>query len=83
MHDSENLRYIGTNKIINLSPKENELLEILIKNKEHIVSFDFLTKQLYPEAFSNKGVLLLVHRLRKKLKGEVIIKTKHRLGYII
>ena len=83
MHDYDNLRYIGNGKIIKLSEKENELLKILIENKGRVVSKDFLLKILYEDILSNRALLRLINRLRKKLKNEVVIKNKQCVGYMI
>lgn len=81
MHDYDNYRYIGTQKIIELSKKENELLKILIENKGNIVHIDILLNHLYKESLSIRALDQLVHRLRKKLKDEITIKTRHGFGY--
>lgn len=83
MHDYDNFRYIGTQKTINLSKKENILLQILIKNKGNLVTTDKLLRKLYPETLSIAALIQLVHRLRTKLKGEVTIITRHKIGYRI
>lgn len=67
MHDDENCIYITRNGIIKLTYSENHLLQILIKNKGKVCNLS------YREVFN----------LRKKLKGEVEIKTRRNRGYYI
>lgn len=81
MHDYDNYKYIGTQKIIDLSKKENELLRILIENKGSIVLVDNLLNELYSKTLSIRALKQLVHRLRKKLKNEITIKTRPKFGY--
>ena len=81
MHDYDNFRYIGTQKTINLSKKENELLKILIENKGSIVLTEKLLNILYEKTLSIRALKQLVHRLRKKLKDEIAIKTRPGFGY--
>jgi len=78
MHDDENLRYVS-NKIINLTPIENEVLKTLIENKGHITTYERLI-----EVCKNKeNARTKIKSLRKKLKGEIEIVTKTKLGYCI
>lgn len=81
MHDYDNYKYIGTQKIIDLSKKENELLRILIENKGSIVLVDNLLNELYSKTLSIRALEQLVYRLRKKLKNEITIKTRPKFGY--
>lgn len=81
MHDYDNFRYIGTQKTIDLSKKENELLKILIENKGSIVLTEKLLNILYEKTLSIRALKQLVHRLRKKLKDEIAIKTRPGFGY--
>lgn len=67
MHDDENCRYISRNRTIKLTYSENHLLQVLIRNKGKVCNLS------YREVFN----------LRKKLKGEVEIKTKRGRGYYI
>ena len=81
MHDYDNFRYIGTQKTIDLSKKENELLKILIENKGSIVLTEKLLNILYEKTLSIRALEQLVHRLRKKLKDEITIRTRPGFGY--
>lgn len=67
MHDDENCRYITKNGIITLTYRENFLLRRLLENKGKLIKCTY--KDMYD--------------LRKKLKGEVEIKSKRSRGYYI
>ena len=67
MHDDENCRYITRTGTIKLTYSENHLLQVLIRNKGKVC------KLSYRDVFN----------LRKKLKGEVEIKTRRNRGYYI
>lgn len=68
------------NKNIELSPKEHELLEILLKNKGKILDRDFLYEKIWGEIDVSEKVLetINVHiaRLRKKLSPGLIRTVK-------
>lgn len=81
MHDYDNFRYIGTQKIIELSNKENDLLRILIDNKGKTINNEKIILNLSEGNYSLKALRQLISRLRKKLKGEITIKTKNNMGY--
>lgn len=85
MHDEDNHIFIGTNRIIDLTVKENKILSLLIHNKGKVVTYEQLCKLIYndmdyylKQCMSNK-----VFKLRKKLKGEVEILTIREIGYKI
>ena len=67
-----------------LSPKENGLLELLLHNRNRLMSKDVLEQKLYSwdEDVSSNAIEVHVHHLRKKL-GKDIIKTVNKLGYML
>lgn len=83
MHDDDNFKYISSKEIIDLSKKENKLLKILIQNKGRVVLVRTLLDEIYRQPTSPRTLDQLVCRLRKKLKGEVVIKNKPGFGYRI
>jgi two-component system alkaline phosphatase synthesis response regulator PhoP len=72
--------------VIELSPKEYELLEILIKNKGKILDRDFLYEKVWWDRDVSEKVLetINVHiaHLRRKLSPE-LIRTVKLVWYII
>ena len=87
MHDYKNFRYIANdNRHIELNNIENEILRILIAEKGNIVTYEYLCKHLYNSNDINIFINVLranIHRLRKKLKGEINIITRIKIGYMI
>ncbi len=74
-------------KIINLTVKEYELLEILMKNKGHIVSVKKIVTYLWGnDTISSNIIMVLIHHLRSKIDEEYsqkLIKNVRKLGYKI
>lgn len=85
MHDEDNYRYIGSNRIIDLTIKENKILGLLIQRKGNIVTHEELCMLIYGDfdcCYQN-CLSHLIFRLRQKLKGEVKIINKPYKGYTI
>lgn len=80
MYDEENWRYIGHNKIIQLTYREKQILDYLIENKNRVVKYSELMALGHP---SYPAVTRIINRLKKKLAGELEIKTRNSLGYYI
>ncbi len=69
------------NEIINLTKKENELLELFIENKNNIIDFYTIENTIWPDKDTNTNTIrTLVKRLRQKLKHK-FIKTVSARGY--
>ena len=83
IYDYENKILIQNKIAIVLTPKEIELLEMLLAHKGNLVTRQLLEDALYifeeapPSALKN-----LVFKLRKKV-GEHIIETVGKLGYMV
>lgn len=74
--------YNGT-KLLELTPKEYELLEVLIHNRNIALSRERLLELVWGYDFEGEGRTVDVHiqRLRKKLGWENRIKTVYKIGY--
>ena len=86
MHDTYNFRYIGKNGSIDLTINENIILDLLIKNKNYIVTYKKLIDAVYKcqeDKYFKININQYICRLRQKLKGEVEIKNKHNIGYML
>lgn len=75
-------------KTVELSKKEMDLLEVLIKNKNHTLTRELLLNQVWgPDSFVEDGNLdNYVYFLRRRLKNinsQVTIKTIRYIGYCI
>lgn len=69
----------------NLTKKEANLLEILMKNKDHILSKDYILDKVWGiDSYAiDNSVEIYIHYLRKKLSKDADIKivTNRGLGY--
>ncbi len=72
------------NKVISLAPKEILLLELLLNNKNKVLSKEMIENKIYSweEDVSSNAVEVHIHHLRRKL-GKGIIKTINKIGYIL
>lgn len=84
MHDFENSIYYCKNRLIKLTKTENRMLDLLLKNKGKVVSYNIISKHLYNsknyKQFKN-AIIITILRLRNKLKDEVEIISKRSVGY--
>lgn len=71
-------------KEVILSPKELTVLELLLSNKNKVLSKETIENKIYSwgEEVSSNAVEVHVHHLRKKL-GKNIIKTINKIGYML
>lgn len=71
-------------KEVNLSPKEIVLLELLLLNKNKVLSKETLENKIYSwdDEVQSNAIEVHVHHLRKKL-GRDIIKTINKIGYVL
>ena len=67
-----------------LSPKETALLELLLLNKNKVLSKESIENKLYSwdEDVASNAVEVHIHHLRKKL-GKDIVKTINKIGYTL
>ncbi len=67
-----------------LSPKEIALLELLLLNKNKVLSKETIENKIYSwsEEVQSNAVEVHIHHLRKKL-GKDIVKTINKIGYIL
>lgn len=67
-----------------LSPKEIKVLEVLMMNKNKVLSKENLENKIYAwdEEVVSNAIEVHVHHLRKKL-GKDIIKTIPKIGYML
>lgn len=83
LYDSSNASILYAGNIINLTKKEKAFLDLLLKNRDHIVSFVEIEKSVWQEGeFSENALRTLVKRLRKKIYKELIVNYSG-LGYKI
>lgn len=72
------------NKEVILSPKETLLLELLLLNKNKVLSKEVIEDKIYSwdDDVSSNAVEVHIHHLRKKL-GKDIVRTITKIGYIM
>lgn len=68
-----------------LTPKEYELLLILIQNKDVLMYREELFEKVWQREFTGDSRTLDLHiqRLRKKLKDKELIKSVYGIGYMV
>ena len=74
----------SSGKEVVLSPKELQLLELLMLNRNKVLQKSVIEEKLYAwdNDVSSNAVEVHVHHLRKKL-GKDIIKTINKIGYML
>ena len=88
MYDEWNQMYYDKGKIANLSFLPGLFFELLIKNKNRVVTYKEFLKEIYQdngEVTENKRakVRIVIYRLRKQLEGFVKIGYKRHFGFYI
>ena len=77
-------KVLQNGKEVVLAPKELALLELLLLNKNRVLSKEVIENKIYSwddEVSSNAGEVH-IHHLRKKL-GKDVVKTVNKIGYIL
>lgn len=78
--------YVDKGMKVELSIKETKLLYYLIRNKKRLCLYGELTKFLgygICDKYAYQSLVVLTHKLRKKLKKVIDIKSVMRMGYTI
>lgn len=80
--ETKNVSYDGKNVV--LAPKELMLLELLLMNRNKVLSKETIEDKLYSwnDEVSSNAVEVHVHHLRRKF-GKGIIKTINKIGYML
>jgi DNA-binding response OmpR family regulator len=70
LYDTNEHRLVCDGKEVELTMKESDLLNLLIRNKNHVVNRDVIFRTLYPldKSASDNALNILVNRLRKKIE---------------
>ena len=67
-------------KSIDLTDKENKIMQLLVENRGHIVSYDLLSEYIWDESVPQNTIAAVVRRLRKKMGSELIQSVREQ-GY--
>jgi DNA-binding response OmpR family regulator len=79
--DTANEELILHGEVVHMTRKEKELLSLLLRSKNAIVTIYELENELWPDKQSNENTRrALVSRLRSKLKYK-FVETIHSIGY--
>lgn len=72
------------NVLVDLSPKEIALIELLLLNKNRVLSKNLIEEKLYSwdDEVSSNAIEVHIHHIRKKL-GKDIVRTINKIGYIL
>ena len=82
--DPETRKVTSAGREVVLSPKETALLELLLLNKNKVLSKEAIESKIYSwdDEVSSNAVEVHIHHLRKKL-GKDIVRTVNKIGYIL
>lgn len=82
--DPINHRVTLRDEEISLTVREYKLLELLMMNKERVLSRSFIEEKLYnwDDEVSSNALEVHMYNLRKKL-GKQFIRTVHGVGYVL
>lgn len=86
MYDENLGEYISRNGVIELTKSENIILRLLIERRGHVVTYKEIIEKIYgcePDKYLIKNINCKMTRLRKKMKGEFVIRTRIGWGYFI
>ena len=84
LYDYINGVLIAKNKRISFSYLENEVMKILVTNKENFVDRREITSKVYGKdwtLYCDSNISVLISRIRKKLDGILQIDNKFGFGY--
>lgn len=85
-YDYNNGELITQNKRISFAYLENEVLNVLLMERDRFVSTREIEEKLYGPNNAvcfGSNISVYIHRIRKKLKGIMIIDNKKGYGYRI
>lgn len=79
----ETRKVLRGGKEVALSPRETALLELLLHNRNRVLTKEQIEEKLYSwqEDVSSNAVEVHIHHLRRKL-GKNIVRTINRIGYM-
>ncbi|WP_035055520.1 response regulator [Andreprevotia chitinilytica] len=85
-YDSVSRAFTLDQNLLNLTPREHAVLEVLLLRGGKAVSKDALSEKIFgfDDSSSPDAIEIYVHRLRKKLEGSrIAIVTLRGLGYLL
>jgi DNA-binding response OmpR family regulator len=82
MYDTKKMQLTLNEVVITLSKTETKLLELLIKNRGSVVSYEMFWEEVWGEWIDPTNIRVQVGSLRKKLEND-FIKNARGVGYSI
>jgi DNA-binding response OmpR family regulator len=86
MMDTKRHRATKGGVVVDLLPKEFELLEFFMRNPNHVFAPDLIMRKVWPSEseVTPEAIRTTVKRLRKKVDPEgKILRTVHGVGYVM
>lgn len=86
LYDYMNGELIYKNKNVKFSYNENEIMKILVENRDCFVDAKKITEVVYGKdwmLYCYSNIPTYIHRIRKKIKGIMQIDTRKGYGYKI
>ena len=82
--NTDTKQLLKSGEVIDLSPREIAVLELLLLNKNRVLSKTVIEEKLYSwdDDVSSNAVEVHIHHLRKKL-GKDIVRTINKIGYVL
>ena len=81
-YNTKNMQLTHNNRVIALSKTETKLLELLVKNRGSIVTYEMFWEEVWGEWIEPTNIRVQVGSLRKKLESD-FIKNARGVGYSI
>jgi len=82
VYDTKKMQLSLNEEVITLSKTETKLLELLIKNRGSVVSYEMFWEAVWGEWIDPTNIRVQVGSLRRKLDND-FIKNSHGVGYSI
>ena len=84
MHDYDDYKYYIDGKVIRLGNNQNEVLNLLIENKNHLVTYKKIAQRIYFKDYKKDmvhNISLIIHKLRTECN--LHIDTVRSRGYCL
>jgi DNA-binding response OmpR family regulator len=82
VYDTKKMQLSLNTEVITLSKTETKLLEVLIKNRGSVVTYEMFWEEVWGEWIDPTNIRVQVGSLRKKLKND-FIQNARGVGYSI
>ncbi len=83
-YDAANGQVSLEGQVLNVTPRERSVLQLLLRHRDMVVSKDFIASRIFgmDDDAAPDAIEVYVHRLRRKMKSPLVtIQTVRGLGY--